>query len=121
MYRTRAAAHHRWDRGRYLCLHGAADSGRPSPKAPAPTSVAVPQTPAGHGLLCTVAELIDLYTRPLRADELVLSLDEKTSPQPRPRLAPTLPAQPHRLPNRVEHEYKRAWALHLLAAFDTRA
>jgi hypothetical protein len=32
----------------------------------------------------TVAELIDLYTRPLQADELVRSFDEKTSLQPRP-------------------------------------
>jgi hypothetical protein len=51
----------------------------------------------------------------------VLSLDEKTSLQPRPRPAPTLPAQPHNLPNRVEHEYKRAGALHFFAAFDTRS
>ena len=39
------------------------------------------------------SELIDLYTRPLRADELVLSVDEKTSLQPRPRLHPD-PASP---------------------------
>jgi hypothetical protein len=69
----------------------------------------------------TVAELIDLYTRHLRADEMVLSLDEKTSWQPRPRPSPTLPARPHHLPNRVEHEDKRAGALNLLAAFDTRS
>jgi len=40
----------------------------------------------------TLAELIDLYTRPLRPHELVLSLDENTSLQPLPRPAPTLPA-----------------------------
>jgi hypothetical protein len=55
----------------------------------------------------TVAELIDLYTRRLRADEMGLSVDEKTSLQPRPRPSPTLPARPHHLPNRVEHEDKR--------------
>jgi hypothetical protein len=51
----------------------------------------------------------------------VLSLDEKTSLQPRPRPAPTLPAQPHHRPNRVEHEYKRAGALNLFAGFDSRS
>jgi hypothetical protein len=80
-----------------------------------------PKHPRDAAFYATVAELIDLYTRPLQADELVLSLDEKTSLQPRPRLVPTLPAQPHNLPNRVEHEYKRAGALHLFAAFDTRS
>jgi hypothetical protein len=35
-----------------------------------------------------------------RDAELVLSLDEKTSRPPRPRLAPTRPAQPHNLPHR---------------------
>jgi transposase len=69
----------------------------------------------------TVAELIDLSTRHLQADEMVLSLDEKTSLQPRPRPSPTLPAWPNHLPNRVEHEYKRAGALNLFAAFDTRS
>ena len=64
---------------------------------------------------------MDLYTRPLRPDELVLSVDEKTSLQPRPRGAPTLPAHPQNLPNRHEHEYKRAGALNLFAAFDTRS
>ena len=34
---------------------------------------------------------------------------------------PTLPAQPQNLPNRCEHEYKRAGALNLFAAFDTRS
>lgn len=66
-------------------------------------------------------ELIDLYTRPLRADEMVLSLDEKTSRQPRPRLAPTWPAPPQNIPNRHEHEYQRAGALTLCAAFATRS
>jgi transposase len=80
-----------------------------------------PKHPRDATFYATVAALIDLYTRPLRADELVLSVDEKTSLQPRPRPAPTLPAQPHHRPNRVEHEYKRAGARHLFAAFDTRS
>ena len=80
-----------------------------------------PKHPRAAAFYATVAELIDLYTRPLRADEIVLSRDEKTSLQPRPRPSLTLPARPHHLPNRVEHEDKRAGALPLLAAFDTRS
>ena len=80
-----------------------------------------PKHPRDAAFYATIADLIDLYTRPLRADEIVLSVDEKTSLQPRPRLSPTLPAQPHHRPNRVEHEYKRAGALNLFAAFDTRS
>lgn len=67
----------------------------------------------------TVLELCDLYTRALEANERVLSLDEKTSLQPRPRSFATLPAQPG-LPVRIEHEYGRKGALNLFAAFDTR-
>jgi hypothetical protein len=37
---------------------------------------------------------------------MVLCVDEKTSLQPRPRKAATLPAQPG-LPVRLEHEYER--------------
>jgi transposase len=80
-----------------------------------------PKHPRDAGFYATVSALIDLYTRPLREDEIVLSLDEKTSLQPRPRPSPTLPAQPHNQPNRLEHEYKRAGALNLFAAFDTRS
>lgn len=69
----------------------------------------------------TVAELIDLYTRPLRGEEIVLSVDEKTSLQPRPRPASTTPARPQNLPNRHEHASKRAGARTLFAAFDTRS
>ncbi len=50
---------------------------------------------------------------------MVVCFDEKTNLQPRPRLAPTLPTRPGS-PTRLEHEYKRAGALHLFAAFDTR-
>ncbi len=80
-----------------------------------------PKQPRDATFYATVSELIELYTRPLRADEVVLSLDEKTSVQPRPRRQPTRPAQPDNVPNRYEHEYKRAGALHLFAAFDTRS
>jgi transposase len=80
-----------------------------------------PKQPRDAVFYGTVAELIDLYTRPLRGDEIVLSVDEKTSLQPRPRPAPTKPARPQNLPNRHEHEYKRAGALNLFAAFDTRS
>jgi hypothetical protein len=51
---------------------------------------------------------------------VVLSLDEMTSLQPRPRRVPTRPAQPG-LPQQVEHEYQRAGAVNLFAAVDTRS
>jgi hypothetical protein len=80
-----------------------------------------PKQPRDAACYATVLELIELDTRPLRAEELVLSVDEKTSLQPRPRRHPTQPAQPQNLPNRCEHEYRRAGALNLFAAFDTRS
>jgi transposase len=80
-----------------------------------------PKHPRDAGFYAIVSALIDLYTRPLRDDEMVPSLDEKTSLQPRLRLASTRPAQPQNRPNRCEHEYKRAGALTLFAAFDTRS
>lgn len=67
-----------------------------------------------------VREIVDLYTRPLPEDEVVFCVDEKTSLQPRPRLAKTRSALPG-LPNRVEHEYRRAGAVNLFAGFDTRS
>jgi hypothetical protein len=78
-----------------------------------------PKQPRDAAFYARILELIDLYTRPLRAEEMVLCVDEKTSLQPRPRLSPTLPAQPQNVLNRHEHEYKRAGALNLFAAFDT--
>jgi transposase len=80
-----------------------------------------PKRPRDAAYYATISVLIDLYTRPLHDDEVVLSVDEKTSLQPRPRLSPTRPAQPGNLPNRYEHEYKRSGALNLFAAFDTRS
>jgi transposase len=78
-----------------------------------------PKVPRDEAFAAAVAAICDLYTRPLAADEMVLCVDEKTSLQPRPRKSPTLAARPKR-PARVEHEYRRAGALNLFAAFDTR-
>jgi transposase len=55
----------------------------------------------------------------LADEEMVVCTDEKTNLQPRPRLAPTFPTRPGH-PTRLVHGYKRAGALHLFAAFDTR-
>ena len=78
-----------------------------------------PKVPRDEAFAAAVQEISVLYTRPLRDDEVVLCVDEKTSLQPRPRKSPTLAAQPKR-PARVEHEYGRCGALNLFAAFDTR-
>jgi len=78
-----------------------------------------PKTPRDEAFCVATREICELYTRPLEAHEAVVCIDEKTSLQPRTRLAPTLPAQPG-LPMRVEHEYQRKGALNLFAAFDTR-
>jgi transposase len=66
-----------------------------------------------------VQGICELYTRPLRPDEVVLCVDEMTSLQPRPRKSPTRAAKRDR-PTLVEHEYGRCGALNLFAAFDTR-
>ncbi|MBF0461655.1 MAG: IS630 family transposase [Magnetococcales bacterium] len=80
-----------------------------------------PKQPRDAAFCATVEEIVGLYTRTLADHEVVLCVDEKTSLQPRPRPTPTLSAQPGNVPNRVEHEYKRAGALQLFAAFDTRS
>jgi len=80
-----------------------------------------PKKPRDAAFYATVSALLELSTRPLQEEERVLSVDDKTSRQPRPRRQLTRPAQPDNLPNRCEHEYKRAGALHLFAAFDTRS
>lgn len=80
-----------------------------------------PTQPRDAAFYATVSELMALYTRPLRPDELVLSVDETTSRQPHPRRSPTRPAQPQHRPNRHEHESQRAGVLNLFAAFDTRS
>lgn len=78
-----------------------------------------PKVPRDAAFREAVERLCHLYTRALLPHEQVWCLDEMTSLQPRPRLAPTLPARPD-CPVRVEHEYQRCGALNLLAAFDTR-
>jgi len=79
-----------------------------------------PRTPRDAAFAQHVRAVADLLTRLLADDEVVLSLDEMTSLQPRPRRVPTRPAQPGRS-IQVEHEYQRAGATHLFAAFDTRS
>jgi transposase len=79
-----------------------------------------PRTPRDATFAAQVRAVADLLTRLLDEREVVLSLDEMTSLQPRPRRVSTRPAQPGR-PVQVEHEYRRAGATHLFAAFDTRS
>lgn len=82
-----------------------------------------PKVPRDLAFRALVENIRDLYTRDLDPHEIVLSLDEKTSLQPRPRSTPTMPPlpAPNPAPVRVEHEYKRCGALNLFAAFDTRS
>lgn len=80
-----------------------------------------PKAPRDDTFYARVREVIDLYTRALGEHEIVLSVDEKTSLQPRPRAHATKPARPGGDPNEVEHKYKRCGALQLFAAFDTRS
>ena len=78
------------------------------------------KVPRDEAFRAQTVEICDLYTRQLGAHERVLCADEKTSIQPRPRTAATKPARAGNKPVRVEHEYTRAGAVNLLAAFDTR-
>jgi transposase len=78
-----------------------------------------PTVPRDAAFAACVQNICDLYTRPLAPHEMVLSVDEKTNLQPRPRRTPTKAACPGR-PMQVEHEYGRCGALNLFAAFDTR-
>ena len=80
-----------------------------------------PKAPRDVEFYERVKEIIALYTRPLGDHEVVLSVDEKTSLQPRTRSYATKPALPGKIPNRVEHEYRRCGALQLFTAFDTRS
>jgi transposase len=77
------------------------------------------KTPRDEAFRAQVMATCDLYTRVLLPHEMVLSLDEKTSLQPRTRKHPTKPAKPGK-PALLEHEYIRKGALNLFAAFDTR-
>ena len=80
-----------------------------------------PKAPRDVEFYERVKEIIALYTRPLGDHEVVLSVDEKTSLQPRTRSYATKPALPGKIPNRVEHESRRCGALQLFTAFDTRS
>jgi transposase len=77
-----------------------------------------PKAPRDAEFVRRTRDVAHLLTRERGPHEAVLSLDEMTSLQPRPRVAPTRPARPGR-PVQVEHEYARKGALHLFAAFDT--
>jgi len=66
--------------------------------------------------------ILDLYARQwegqsLKANEFVISADEKTSIQARVRKHPSLPPRPGQ-PARIEHEYTRGGAWAYLAALD---
>ena len=78
------------------------------------------KVPRDEDFYARVTKIRDLYTRLLEPHERVLSLDEKTSLQPRTRTTPTKPARPNKVPVRLEHEYVRKGAINLFAAFDTR-
>lgn len=78
------------------------------------------EVPRDEAFAERVLEISDLYTRKLGPDEMVLSIDEQTNLQPRPRSQETMPAQEGNQPNRVEQHYKRCGALNVLAALDTR-
>lgn len=78
--------------------------------------------PRDPDFLVKAGRILDLYAgrwagRRLRADEFVVSADEKTSIQARIRKHPSLAPRPHR-PARIEHEYKRGGAWAYLAALD---
>lgn len=78
--------------------------------------------PRDPDFVVKAARILDLYAgrwqgRRLRADEFVVSADEKTSIQARIRKHPSCGPRPHR-PARIEHEYARAGAWAYLAALD---
>lgn len=79
-----------------------------------------PRVPRDAAFAEQVQRIADLYTRPLGPHERVISTDEITSLQPRPRLAATRPYRPDQ-PTQVEHEHRRCGALNLLATLDTRS
>ena len=78
--------------------------------------------PRDPAFAAKAGRILDLYARrwdgvPLRADEYVLSADEKTSIQARLRTHRSLPPRAGR-PIYVEHEYERGGAWAYLAAWD---
>jgi transposase len=80
-----------------------------------------PKAPRDEAFRLQVSAVRELYTRRLEPYERVLSVDEKTSLQPRTRSSTTRPPQPGLVPARLEHEYTRKGALNLFAAVDTRS
>lgn len=79
-----------------------------------------PKAPRDAAFVERVREIAALTTRALPSTEVVLSVDEMTSLQPRPRIVPTRPAQPGRAVQ-LEHAYQRKGAAHLFAAFDIQS
>lgn len=77
------------------------------------------KVPRDEAFAEAVRQIASLYPRALEERERGVCVDEHTSLQPRPRLAPTRAPRPDQ-PTRVEHEYRRCGALNLLGAFDTR-
>jgi transposase len=80
--------------------------------------------PRAPDFAARAAVILDLYQgyyrgRPLRPGDRIVSVDAKPSIQARARCHATAPPGRGR-PARVEHEYKRAGALALLAALDVR-
>jgi len=118
-HRTRAGARPSRRHRDYLRVDSTPDSRPSQTQIVAAAYVAVSQRAPRCRLLCAGDRRHHAVLRLLRADKIVLSLAEKTSLQPRPRLHPTQLAQPEG-PNRVEREYRRAGVLNLFAAFDTR-
>jgi len=80
-----------------------------------------PTPPRAATFSASMMALSALYPRPLQDAELVRAMAAKTSLQPSPRLAPTLPAPPQNIAHRHEPADQRAGALQLVAAFDTRS
>lgn len=78
-----------------------------------------PKIPRDKAFIKLIREISCLYTRKLTQHQMVVWLDKKTSLQPRPRKAATLPPKPQAT-MKVEHEYEPKGALNLFAAFDTR-
>jgi len=60
------------------------------------------KVPRDKTFIRAIRQISRLYTRKLKRYEMVVCLDEKTSLQPRPRKAPTLPAKPQSI-MKVEH------------------
>ena len=61
--------------------------------------------PRDEAFYAQVMVVRDLYTLVLEPHECVLSLDEKTSIQPRTPTTATKPARPNKVSVRLEHEY----------------